>query len=152
MDNGKDLNTQEELSKFISNFFYQELYYNADPMTPEVQVARAECGESVVPTKATPDMKEKLTKTISLEELSKAILAHCPRVRPWGEDGLATKSFQKTLKDFTMPDLLNTMIDMILDQGHMSPMALNKGIVILIPKSGDESNSIGNGCPIKCRV
>ncbi len=69
-------NTQEELSKFISNFFYLELYYNADPMTPGVQVARAECGESVVPTKVTPDMKEKLTKTISQEELSKAILAH----------------------------------------------------------------------------
>ncbi len=31
MDNGKELNTQEELSKFASNF-YQGLCYNADPM------------------------------------------------------------------------------------------------------------------------
>lgn len=96
MDNGKDLNTQEELSKFISNF-YQELYYNADPMTPEVQVARAECGESVVPTKVTPDMNEELTKTISREELSKAILA-LPKGKALGEDGLRTESFQKTLR------------------------------------------------------
>jgi len=44
-----------------------------------------------------------------------------------------------------MPDLLNTLIDMNLDEGHMSP-ALNKGIVILIPKSGDKSKSNGNGC------
>ncbi|CAM6016465.1 unnamed protein product [Sphagnum balticum] len=151
MDNGKDLNTQEEFSKFISNFFYLELYYNADPMTPEVQVARAECGESVVPTKVTPDMNEELTKTISQEELSKAILALTKGKALGEEDGLRTESFQKTLKDSTMPDLLNTLIDMILDQGHMSPMALNKGIVILIPKSGDESKSIGNGV-IKCRV
>jgi len=34
---------------------------------------------------------------------------------------------------------------MNLDEGHMSP-ALNKGIVILIPKSGDKSKSNGNGC------
>jgi hypothetical protein len=88
-------------------------------------------------------MNQELIKEFSLKEIRDAILA-MPKGKVPGCDGIPTKFFQEFVDEIS-PTLLQAFSAM-LRNGETSEW-INKGLITLIPKSGDHAK-IGNWRPI----
>jgi hypothetical protein len=80
-------------------------------------------------------MNERLIQDLSFKEITKAIRA-LPKGRVLGHDGIPMEFFQEFEAEIA-PTLLHACLAM-LSMGATSPF-INKGIITLIPKSGDRA-------------
>jgi hypothetical protein len=80
-------------------------------------------------------MNTTMTKDLTLQEIVKAIIT-LPKGKALRHNGIPTEFFQKYV-DEIVPTLLMAFKTM-LAQGRTSPH-INKGVITLIPKSGDHS-------------
>jgi hypothetical protein len=104
--------------------------------------AREDCWEST-PFRVSDSDNDELTKNLTLKEIKEAIAA-MPKGKAPGSDGIPTKFFQDLVEEIS-PTLLQAFSAM-LGRGETSEWT-NKGLITLIPKSGDHSK-IGNWRPI----
>ncbi len=121
---------QQDLTHHVTSFYSQ--LYTSDARTSGTAEAQDHCWQNV-PTKVTEDMNASLTSRLSLEEVCSAIRA-LPKGKALGHDGIPMEFFHECEQEVT-PDLLQTFTAM-LSKGATSTF-LNKGVITLIPKSGD---------------
>jgi hypothetical protein len=88
-----------------------------------------------VPVKVTQAMNERLTKDLSLKDVTDAIKA-LPKGKAPGHDGVPMEFFQEFQKEVASMLLhaFSTMLRVGATLAH-----INKGLITLIPKSGDRA-------------
>jgi mannosylglycoprotein endo-beta-mannosidase len=91
----------------------------------------------------TGDANASLVSNLSLEEVGRAIRA-LPKGKTPGHDGIPMEFFQECEQEIA-PDLLQTFTT-LLSEGETSAY-INKGVITLIPKSGDHAR-LNNWRPI----
>ncbi len=91
------------------------------------------------PTRVSNETNKELTQELTLKEIQEAILA-MPKDKAPRCDGIPTEFFQEFMSEVS-PTLLQAFSAM-LRNGETSKL-FNKGLIILIPKSGDRAR-IGN--------
>jgi hypothetical protein len=88
-------------------------------------------------------MNANMTQSLSLAETMEAITS-LPKGKALGHDGIPTKFFQEYVNEVA-PVLLLAFKAMLA--WGLTSEYINKGMITLIPKSGDHSK-LGNWCPI----
>jgi hypothetical protein len=84
-------------------------------------------------------MNDELVRDLTLKEIRDTIAA-MPRDKAPGSDGIPTEFFQELAEDIA-PTLLKAFTAMF--KLGETLMAINKGLITLIPKSGDHAK-LGN--------
>jgi hypothetical protein len=110
--------------------------------TPGTEEAKQRCWTSV-PTKVSGEINETLTRQLTLSEILTAIKA-LPKGKAPGNDGMPMEFFHECAEE-TAPILLQAFTSMV-GTGRASA-AINKGVITLIPKSGDRAK-LSNWRPI----
>jgi hypothetical protein len=82
---------------------------------------------------------DELTKEFTLKEIKEAIAA-MPKDKASGSDGIPMEFFQELVEEIS-PTLLQAFSAML--RGGETSKWINKGLITLIPKSGDHAK-IGN--------
>ncbi len=131
---------QVDLTHHVTNFYAR--LYTSEASNPDVVEAQEMCWQSV-PINVSVDVNASLTSRISIEEVRKAIRA-LPKGKAPGHDNIPMEFFHKYEQEGA-PDLLQAFTAM-LNEGATSPY-INKGIITLIPKSGDRAR-LNNWKPI----
>jgi hypothetical protein len=131
---------QSDLAHYVTSLYAK--LYTSDAEAPRTKEAQETCWQSV-PRKATPEMNKRLTKDLSSKDVLDAIRA-LPKGKAPGHDGIPIEFFQE-LEAEIAPTLLLAYTAM-LRAGATSPF-INKGIITLIPKSGDRAR-LNNWRPI----
>jgi hypothetical protein len=111
-------------------------------MAPGTKEAQEECWQSI-PPKVSPAMNERLVKDFSLKDITEAIRA-LPKGKAPGHDDIPIEFFQEFEAEIA-PTLFLAYTTM-LRSGTTSTF-INKGIITLIPKSGDKAK-LNNWRPI----
>ncbi len=137
---GGEVTGQEDLAHY-SRSFYTKLY-TSEAHTPGTEEAREECWAST-PTRVSSETNRDLIKDLTLKEVQDAILA-MPKGKAPGWDGIPTEFYQEFVSEIS-PTLFQAFQAM-LRNGETSE-GINKGLITLIPKSGDHAN-LGNWRPI----
>ncbi len=131
---------QSDLTLYVSGFYAK--LYTSDATTLGIREAQEECWKSV-PVKVSPAMNERLIQDLSLKDSTEAIRV-LPKGRAPGHDGIPMEFFQEFEAEIA-PTLVHACSAM-LRTGATSPF-INKGIISLIPKSGDRAK-LNNWRPI----
>jgi len=131
---------QSDLALYVFGFYAK--LYTSDATAPGTREAQEECWKSV-PVKVSLAMNERLIQDLSLKDITEAIRA-LPKGRTPGHDGISMEFFQEFETEIA-PTLLHACSAM-LRTGATSPF-INKGIITLIPKSGDRAK-LNNWRPI----
>jgi hypothetical protein len=131
---------QSDLALYISGFYAK--LYTSDATTPGTREAQEECWKNV-PVKVSSAMNEMFIQDLSLKDITDVIRA-LPKGRAPGHDGIPMEFFQEFEAEIA-PTLLHACLAM-LRTGATSPF-INKGIITLIPKSGDRAK-LNNWRPI----
>jgi hypothetical protein len=121
--------------------FYTHLY-TSEANAPGTHEAREVCWASTS-TRVSNETNKELTQQLTLEEIQEAILA-MPKDKAPRCDGIPTEFFQEFMSEVS-PTLLQAFSAML--RNRETSELINKGFIILIPKSGDHGR-IGNWCPI----
>ncbi len=100
----------------------------------KIVAPQEECWKSV-PVKVSPAMNERLIQDLSLKDITEAIRP-LPKGRALGHDGIPMEFFQEFEAEIA-PTLLHACSAMLRTRAT-SPF-INKGIITLIPKSGDRA-------------
>jgi len=132
--------SQSDLSHYVTDFY--ERLYSSKVHVFGTQEAQEGCWDNV-PVRVASETNVCLTKSLMLEEILKAIHA-LPKGKAPGHDGIPMEFFQECVNEVA-PTLLKAFTTM-LDMGEAST-SINKGLITLIPKSGDHSK-FGNWRPI----
>jgi len=127
---------QEDLAHYVRSFYTH--LYTSKANAPGTHEARKVCWTST-PTRVSNETNKELTQELTLKEIQEAILVMAKDKAP-GCDGIPTKFFQEFMSEVS-PTLLQAF-SAILRNGETSEL-FNKGLIILIPKSGDHAR-IGN--------
>jgi hypothetical protein len=136
----RTITSQIDLTHHVTNFYARLYTWEANNVgTVEAQEL---CWQSV-PIKVSEDVNASLTSRLSLEEVRKAIRA-LPKGKASGHDDIPMEFFHEYEQEVA-PDLLKAFTAM-LSEGATSP-SINKGIITLIPKSGDRAR-LNNWRPI----
>jgi len=131
---------QFNFSHYVSDFYAR--LYSSEAHVPGTQEVQERCWDSV-PIRVASETNACLTKSLTLEEILKAIHA-LPKGKAPGHDGIPMEFFQECANKVA-PMLLKAFAAM-LDTGEASA-SINKGLITLIPKFGDHSK-LGNWRPI----
>jgi len=131
---------QTNLAHYVRNFY--ERLYTSEAHAPSTTEAREECWFNT-PTRVSAKMNDELVRDLTLKEILDAIAA-MPRNKAPGSDGIPTKFFQELAEEIA-PTLLKTFTAML--KLRETSMAINKGLLTLIPKSGDHAR-LSNWRPI----
>jgi len=123
---------QQDLTHHVTNFYSR--LYTSNARTPGTTEAQEHCWQSI-PTKVTGDVNASLTNRLSLEEVHSAIRT-LPKGKMLSHDGIPMEFFHEC-KQEVVPDLLQAFMAM-LSEGATSTF-INKGVIALIPKSGDRA-------------
>jgi hypothetical protein len=137
---GETISDQKDLSHYITKFYAN--LYESESHAPGTSEAQERCWESV-PTRVTEAMNANMTQSLSLAKITEAITL-LPKGKAPGHDGIPTEFFQEYVNEVA-PTLLLAFKPM-LARGLTSEY-INKGMITLIPKSGDHSK-LGNWRPI----
>jgi hypothetical protein len=124
------VSSQHDLAHYVTSFYTR--LYTSDADSPNTSAAQELCWQSV-PSRVSIDANEGLVCSLSVEEVAKAIRA-LPKGKAPGHDGIPMEFFHECEKEIA-PDLHQAFIAM-LNEGETSTF-INKGIITLIPKSGD---------------
>ncbi len=131
---------QFDLSHYVTDFYVR--LYSSEVHVPDTQEVQERCWDSV-PIRVASETNARLTKSLTLEEIIKAIHV-LPKGKALGHDGIPMEFFQECTNEVA-PMLLKAFTAM-LDTGGDSTF-INKGLITLIPKFGDHSK-LGNWRPI----
>lgn len=131
---------QTDLAHYMHNFY--ERLYASEAHVPGTTEAREECWSSS-PTRISAEMNDELVRDLILKEILDAIAA-MPRDKALGSVGIPTEFFQELAEDIA-PTLLKAFTAPL--KLRETSMAINKGLITLIPKSGDHAR-LGNWHPI----
>ncbi len=131
---------QSDLTLYVSGFY--DKLYSLDALAPGIKEAQEECWKSVA-GKVLPAMNERLTRDISLKDITEVIRA-LPKGKAPGYDGILMEFFQEFESEIA-PMLLHAYSAM-LRTGATSAF-INKVIITLIPKSRDRAK-LNNWRPI----
>ncbi len=123
---------QSDLTHHVIEFYTN--LYSSKAHLPSTQESQARCWESV-PARVTTDANASLTQNLTLEEVHKAIQA-LPKSKGLGHDRIPIKFFQACASEVA-PTLLKAYTA-ILAFGKASAY-INRGLITLIPKTGDRS-------------
>jgi len=116
--------------------------YTSEANAPGTHEARKVCWARTS-TRVSNETNKELTQELTLKEIQEAILVMQKDKAP-GCDDIPTEFFQEFMSEVS-PTLFQTF-STILRNGETSEL-INKGLIILIPKSGDHAR-IGNWRPI----
>jgi hypothetical protein len=86
---------QSDLALYVTSFYAN--LYSSDTMAPGMVEAQADCWKSV-PAKVTQVMNERLTRDLSLKNVTDAIKA-LPKGKAQGHDGVPMEFFQEFEKE-----------------------------------------------------
>ncbi len=136
----RTISGQADLSQFIVEFY--ERLYSSDVHEPGTAEAQEECWANV-PAQVTKEMNALLTMSLTLKEVFDSI-SSSPKGKAPEYDNIPTEFFQECAEEVA-PTLLKAFSAM-LNLGETSAQ-INKGLITLIPKSGDHSK-LGNWRPI----
>ncbi len=131
---------QSDLALYIMSFYAN--LYTSDAQAPGTAKAQSACWTSV-PTKVTQVMNERLTRELTIKEVSEAIRA-LPKGKAPRHDGVPMEFFHEFVNEVA-PTLFHAFAAM-LNAGSTSAH-INKGMITLIPKSGDRAR-LNNWRPI----
>jgi hypothetical protein len=123
---------QGDLTLYVSGFY--DKLYSSDALAPGTKEAQEECWKNV-PGKVLPAMNERLTRDICLKDITEVIRA-LPKGKAPGHDDIPMEFFQEFELEIA-PMFLHACSAM-LRTGATSAF-INKGIITLIPKSGDRA-------------
>jgi exonuclease III len=135
-----DIKGQEDLAHYVRSF-YKRLY-TSEANAPGTSEAREDSWAST-PTRVSGVANDELTKELTLLEIKEAIVA-MPKDKALGSDGIPTEFFQEFVEEIS-PTLLQAFSAML--RGGETSEWINKGLITLIPKSGDHAK-IRNWRPI----
>jgi len=131
---------QLDLTHHVTNFYSR--LYTLEANNAGTVEAQERCWQSVL-IKVSGEVNARLTSHLSLEEVCNVIKALSKGKAP-SHDGIPMEFFHK-FEQKIAPDLLQAFTEM-LSEGATSPF-INKGIITLIPKSGDRAK-LNNWRPI----
>jgi hypothetical protein len=131
---------QSDLAFYIMSFYAN--LYTSDARAPGTVEAQSACWTSV-PTKVTQIMNERLTRKLTIKEVSEAIRT-LPKGKAPGHDGVPMEFFHEFVSEVA-PTLFHAFVAM-LNAGSTSTH-INKGMITLIPKSRDRAR-LNNWRPI----
>jgi hypothetical protein len=123
---------QQDLTHYITSFYAR--LYTLDAGSLSTAAAQDMCWQSV-PGMVTSDANDSLVSNLSLEEVGRAIRV-LPKGKAPGHDGIPMEFFHECVQEIAR-DLLQAFTAM-LKEGETSTY-INKGIITLIPKSGDHT-------------
>lgn len=129
---GRTIFNQGDLSQYIIRFYAN--LYTSEVHASGTSEAQRRCWESI-PARVKEIMNADMTKTLTLEEVTKAITS-LPKGKALGHDGIPTEFFQEYLKEVAPTFLL--AFKAMLALGLTSDF-INKGMITLISKSRDHS-------------
>jgi hypothetical protein len=135
-----EIKGQEDLAHYVRSF-YTHLYISKGN-APGTSEAWEACWANT-PTRVSNETNKELTKELTLKEIRDAISA-MPKGKAPGCDGIPTEFFQEFINEIS-PTLFQTFLA-VLRNGETSEL-INKGLITLIPKSGDHAK-LGNWRPI----
>jgi hypothetical protein len=131
---------QEDLAHYVRSFYTH--LYTSEASAPSTHEAREVCWANT-PTRVSNETNKELTQELTLKEIQEAILAMLKDKAP-GCDNIPTEFFQEFMSEVS-PTLIQAFSAMLRNGETLE--LINKGLIILIPKSGDQAR-IGNWCPI----
>ncbi len=131
---------QNDLTLYITEFYTR--LYSSDAHTPGTEEAQQSCKTSV-PIKVSGEINETLTRQLTLSEVLTTIKA-LPKGKAPGNDGPPMEFFHECAEE-TAPILLQAFTAMLGTGRALA--AINKGVITLIPKSGDRAK-LSNWRPI----
>ncbi len=123
---------QSDLFQYITDFYTH--LYSSDAHTPGTDEAQELCWASV-PVSVTTEVNTLLTRNFTLKDIHDAIRA-LPKGKAPGHDDFPMEFFQKC--DDAVALMLFKAFTAMLNSGEASAF-INKGLITLIPKSGDHS-------------
>jgi hypothetical protein len=135
-----EVTCQEDLAHYVRSFYTH--LYTSEANAPGTHEAREVCWAST-PTRVSNETNKELTQELTLKEIQEAILA-MPKDKAPGCDGIPTEFFQEFMSEVSLT-LLQAFSAML--RNRETSELINKGLIILIPKSGDHAR-IGNWRPI----
>jgi len=138
--NSRTISGQQDLIHYVTSFYAR--LYTSDANTPDTAEAQGLCWQSVLGM-VTGDTNASLVSSLSLEEVGRAIRTLSKGKTP-SHDGIPMEFFQEYEQEMA-PDLLQAFTT-LLNEGETSAY-INKGVITLIPKSGDHAR-INNWRPI----
>jgi len=130
--NSRTVSGQQDLAHYVTSFYTR--LYTSDADSPDTSAAQELCWQSV-PSRVSVDANEGLVGSLSVEEVAKAIRA-LPKGKAPGHDGIPMEFFHECENEIA-PDL-HQAFSALLKEGETSEF-INKGIITLIPKSGDHA-------------
>ncbi len=130
--NSGTVSGQQDLAHYVTSFYTR--LYTSDADSPDTSAAQELCWQSV-PSRVSVDANEGLVGSLSVEEVAKAIRA-LPKGKAPGHDGIPMEFFHECENEIA-PDL-HQAFSALLKEGETSEF-INKGIITLIPKSGDHA-------------
>jgi hypothetical protein len=130
--NSGTVSGQQDLAHYVTSFYTR--LYTSDADSPDTSAAQELCWQSV-PSRVSVDANEGLVGSLSVEEVAKAIRA-LPKGKAPGHDGIPMEFFHECENEIA-PDL-HQAFSALLKEGETSAF-INKGIITLIPKSGDHA-------------
>jgi hypothetical protein len=134
------VSSQHDLAHYVTSFYTR--LYTSDADSRDTSSAQELCWQSI-PSRVSVDANEGLVGSLSVEEVAKAIRA-LPKGKAPGHDSIPMEFFHECEKEVA-PDLHQAFTAM-LNEGETSAF-INKGIITLIPKSGDHAR-LNNWRPI----
>jgi hypothetical protein len=132
----EEVTGQEDLAHYVRSFYTH--LYTSEANAPGTHEAQEVCWANT-PIRVSNETNKELTQELTLKEIQEAILA-MPKDKAPGCNGILTEFFQEFMSEVS-PTLLQAFSAM-LRNGETSKL-INKGLIILIPKSGDHAR-IGN--------
>jgi hypothetical protein len=134
------ISRQSDLSQYITDIYTH--LYSSDAHALGIVEAQEQCWANV-PVRVTNETNAFLTRNFTLKEIHDAIRT-LPKGKAPGHDGVPMEFFQECANEVA-PMLLKAFTTM-LSFGEASAY-INKGLITLIPKSGDHSK-LNNWRPI----
>ncbi len=131
---------QSDLSQYIRDFYTH--LYSTDAHAPSTVEAQEQCWASI-PIRVTNETNAHLTRNFTLKEIHDAICA-LPKSKAPGHDGVPMEFFQECANEVAL--MLLKAFTAMLNSDEASAY-INKGLITLIPKSGDHSR-LSNWRPI----
>jgi hypothetical protein len=121
---------QNDLSQYITKFY--TCLYSSDAHVLGTAEARTECWTSV-PVKVTHNTNASLTRDLTVRDILEAIKA-LPKGKAPGHDGVLMEFFHEYAEEVA-PTLLQAFMAMLNSGATLA--SINKGLITLIPKTGD---------------
>jgi hypothetical protein len=124
---------QQDLSHYVTSFYTR--LYTSEANSSNTVAAQELCWQSV-PGRVSVDDNEGLVSSLSMDEVVKAIRA-LPKGKAPSHDGIPMEFFHECEQEIASD--LHQAFTTMLNEGETFEF-INKGIITLIPKSGDHAH------------